>query len=877
MPTSSSDAESSRHAQIRQERRQGDRQSDPEMRAQIAKQDVGTRGTVSPKDIDRLIYGYPSDPATTASGNSASDRPRSDSRGPEAGWSTRKKRKITRARNACLPCRTRKCRCAGQPPDPCGSCIKDELKCSWPTEDGRSAEARQSRAQGKRKASIDHVREQTSSEVAQDQDIWSGLLGHDWLTDLGSVPGDGYEPQPSNVYSTLGYNSFNIPQANHLDSTFNSSLNVNNTQIPSPDWLSAFDPAQVVMALSSRLPLVEETSVHEEMAPPVIPYTGSSALRSTATTVPPNTTREDKVVKLTWWRPHGQTAIVPGLQRIILKVRVQAPGTVSQASTPVSPGVKMVDDIIGPDRMPHPVMMKHLLHVFMEHFGCQFPFLDQQALEASIDNRTGSTFLLVCIAAVAARFSSHPLIALKHLKPFEYGNNFHKVAKELLGSMLSVPSRETVIGLVLLGHMGLAIEEWMFTGMAVRMAIDLGLHLDPPEEAQISSSERRLNRLVFWSVVLLDFALAFGTGRQPTLRVEEITQLLPTDEDVPTTSVQNPFPFAARQMLAYGQLITVLNSGKQKIEEAEKAVILARSRAIQVYNTLPQDLHWNVTNLQRHASAGQAQMFLHIHLWMHTIIASGYLTDTDYLRRGAPRMTLNSGMNSGHVTPNAVAASNLWRNSARTIGDVLVLSDILNPNAYLALPFCNQAFFVAGCCYVKEIEQEQAAPPLGPEPSDASRPSGRAGNSMGSLNPDLKDGKKPSELFRSLLTSVATSNITTVQQGLTRQTTYWGGIAWVAEALAQRVAGIGASDIDLASITEKLSSSVYVADAGVLKAPSGENRGSNNAFNAISSLDESFSSLVGDNSGASIIGTADFSSDVTYITPSNNQISPLFG
>lgn len=126
-------------------------------------------------------------------------------------------------------------------------------------------------------------------------------------------------------------------------------------------------------------------------------------------------------------------------------------------------------------------------------------------------------------------------------------------------------------------------------------------------------------------------------------------------------------------------------------------------------------------SLQRHTSAGQAQMYLHIHLWMHTIIvsretnftryiradsiptkASGYLTDTDYLRRGAPpRTTIHSGSNSGQVTPNAVAASNLWRNSARTIGDVLVLSDILNPNAYLSLPFCNQAFFVAGCCYVK--------------------------------------------------------------------------------------------------------------------------------------------------------------------------------
>ncbi|WVF67007.1 hypothetical protein IAT40_001750 [Kwoniella sp. CBS 6097] len=874
-PVSTSDAESSRGAQRRQQQQQQQQQQQAgsHMQAHTAEQEDVAHKLVSPEDIDSLIYGYAGDRSSTTS-TSAGPPPqhmRSDSQGAVDEWTTRKKRKITRARNACLPCRTRKCRCAGQPPDSCESCIKDELKCSWPTEDGRSAEARQSRAQGKRKASRDHVREQSNSEFGLDQDVWSGLLGHDWLTDLGSIPATGFEDQHStNLYSTTttGYKPFEIPQTNNsLNTIFNPSADTIFNTVPSPDWLSAFDPAQVVMALSSRLPLVEESSVHEEVAP-----TTTARAGHLEPSIPTTVTGEDKVVKLTWWRPHGQTAIVPGLQRIILKVRVQAPGTVSQASTPVSPGVKMVDDIIGPDRMPHPAIMKHLVHVFMEHFGCQFPFFDKQALEASIDDRSGSTFLLVCIAAVAARFSSHPLIALKHLKPFEYGDNFYKVAKELLGSMLSVPSRETVIGLVLLGHMGLAIdseaEEWMFTGMAVRMAIDLGLHLDPPEDARISASERRLNRLVFWSVVLLDFALAFGTGRQPTLRVEEITQPLPTSEDVGTASIINPFPFAARQMLAYGQLITVLNSGRQRLEEAETAVILARSRAIQVYNTLPQDLHWNVTNLQRYTSAGQAQMYLHIHLWMHTIIASGYLTDTDYLRRGAPRTTIHSGSNSGHVTPNAVAASNLWRNSARTIGDVLVLSDILNPNAYLSLPFCNQAFFVAGCCYVKEIEQEQAGPQ--PTGADPSRPK------AGSLNQDIKDGKKPAELFRSLLTSVAASNITTVQQGLTRQTAYWGGIAWVAEALAQRVAGIGASDIDLASITEKLSSSVYVADAGVLKAPPVENSNAENPPTRTSSLDHSLSGLI-DATSIPVLGRADYSSDVTQITPSGDQVSPLFG
>ena len=64
-------------------------------------------------------------------------------------------------------------------------------------------------------------------------------------------------------------------------------------------------------------------------------------------------------------------------------------------------------------------------------------------------------------------------------------------------------------------------------------------------------------------------------------------------------------------------------------------------------------------------------------------------------------MTPGTVPRPGVITPNGIAASNAWRNSARTIGDILVLSDIICPKAYAALPFCNQAFYVAGSCYVK--------------------------------------------------------------------------------------------------------------------------------------------------------------------------------
>jgi hypothetical protein len=108
-----------------------------------------------------------------------------------------------------------------------------------------------------------------------------------------------------------------------------------------------------------------------------------------------------------------------------------------------------------------------------------------------------------------------------------------------------------------------------------------------------------------------------------------------------------------------------------------------------------------MSSLQRHNAANQSPIFLQLHLWMHLILASAFLTSNDLLRRS--KYGISNGSRSGAATPNTATVNSLWRNSARTIGDILVLSDIINSHSYLALPFVNQAFYVAGCCYVKGI------------------------------------------------------------------------------------------------------------------------------------------------------------------------------
>lgn len=179
-----------------------------------------------------------------------------------------------------------------------------------------------------------------------------------------------------------------------------------------------------------------------------------------------------------------------------------------------------------------------------------------------------------------------------------------KTARHLLGTILSVPSRDTVNALALLAGLSHGAddesEEWTYAGMAARMAIDLGLHLDPGQESGISLEDRRLNCLTFWSVCLLDFALSFGVGRQTAIRPESVTQRFPAQDDiypqgVPPGGARSMFPFAARLMLSYGPGINMLNRPHDpKVDlNIARDVTAEIQKSLAIYSELPSDMLWN--------------------------------------------------------------------------------------------------------------------------------------------------------------------------------------------------------------------------------------------------------------------------------------------
>lgn len=113
-----------------------------------------------------------------------------------------------------------------------------------------------------------------------------------------------------------------------------------------------------------------------------------------------------------------------------------------------------------------------------------------------------------------------------------------------------------------------------------------------------------------------------------------------------------------------------------------------------------------------------------------------------------------------------------------------------------------------------ELEQEREARLSAT--ADASEDIDSSSSRAGSTEGDHEDKEKMTDLFWSIQATVSTENIDKLRKGLAKQTIYWSGVAWVAEALEQRIRGIAVGEIDLASVTDKLSSIASIPDAGLL-------------------------------------------------------------
>lgn len=135
-----------------------------------------------------------------------------------------------------------------------------------------------------------------------------------------------------------------------------------------------------------------------------------------------------------------------------------------------------------------------------------------------------SDFLLNAIFACVSKFSDRLEVRDSPTEPETAGRRFFIRCEKMLGQVLNISSIPTIVGLLLLGSTfnarGLTSKGWLYTGYALRMVFDLGLHLDCKEVGG-NAEDIEIRRRVFWGAFICDKLQSLYLGRPVTIQLRD--------------------------------------------------------------------------------------------------------------------------------------------------------------------------------------------------------------------------------------------------------------------------------------------------------------------------------------------------------------------
>ena len=309
----------------------------------------------------------------------------------------------------------------------------------------------------------------------------------------------------------------------------------------------------------------------------------------------------------------------PGINRISLKLQrrtADSPIAAAPQSSEdaVSSGPSQVD-LFDPSGMPYRHIADPLFDLFFIHVGPIFPSCSKQRWQERFDSDTMSAFLANCVCSLGARFTPGSKSAEQVSAPFI------AKAQELIIPLLHLPTYDVVTGLLLLAwaNFGQNSESglWQYSGMAFRMAIDLGVH----EVSEIYESQAHLvrTRLLFWSLFVADRIIAFATGRPASIPEDIVEIPLPENGDFfpdqagGITGQIEPVAYVqfVKLIIICGRISDVLNGRRGKArtlvsspEPLAEQLAELQVRLVQFVSALPESLKWSAENFKHQNDRG---------------------------------------------------------------------------------------------------------------------------------------------------------------------------------------------------------------------------------------------------------------------------------
>ncbi|KAL0573161.1 hypothetical protein V5O48_008792 [Marasmius crinis-equi] len=518
---------------------------------------------------------------------------------------------------------------------------------------------------------------------------------------------------------------------------------------------------------------------------------------------------ESQTLKVHYYRLTGCTAIHPGFNRIVITLRSSdrscssgtgSPGGSSHSlRSPGEESLSSTNSALDDLSSRPPPLDDVMLDTFFNYFGQHCPFMRRDKVEERIKAGTMSAFLGFAMCAVAVRF-----VPKAKFQP----SQFIDAAWKLVLPLLRLPSTDVVAGLLMLSwaEFGENSESglWNFLGLAIRMAIDLGLHKS--EDPDVIPIDDVCNgKVLFWSLFVMDRILAFGTGRAVTIPCDciEVSTLDEMDMSGPssphnstTPQVLSPYVQIVKLFVLAGHIANCMNNAPitpmyGEIQVGGETLQSLHNRLVDFIAGLPPSLTWSVDNFRAQAAWKQGGPFLFLHLWIHAILALLHHPDLGKDSTGSP-------------TPGLKRSIKLSLVSSRQIVDCLVFADLFDDLSYCSCPFLNQCLFIAGVAFIHDTKAAQTIGlPSSSLPQDSEYGGPIAGQHIAAQS--------------EFISGLCKQHLLTIFKALRKMESYWSGLGYVINALEQRASGRGWSNVDFSTTSEKSDRFISLPDMGLLK------------------------------------------------------------
>ncbi|KAI7869877.1 fungal-specific transcription factor domain-containing protein [Spinellus fusiger] len=261
-----------------------------------------------------------------------------------------------------------------------------------------------------------------------------------------------------------------------------------------------------------------------------------------------------------------------------------------------------------PFEMPPKDLSDHLIETYFQYCYPCLPIFNRKVLVSPADSlEPVSPLLLNAIYAVASCMSQDKRVRTYTALSETAGDVFIKRAIYMVDRSYDLPKISTVQAMLLLSvyqqGKAKAPRAWMYSGIAFRMAQDLGLNRNC-EHLNITKDEKELRLRVFWCCFVVDRTISAQYGRPLNLEERDIDIPFPQEDDeiIPLGNSTRPpirliesFIFQIRICDILGNILKNIYGGTQhhRLNQYNDRVLLTLEQQIaEWHNSLPPSLQY---------------------------------------------------------------------------------------------------------------------------------------------------------------------------------------------------------------------------------------------------------------------------------------------